>query len=190
MNDKTLIIKAASSLSQLLDAVTVYAPRIELISAVITKAVQNNNKILIAGNGGSAAEATHIAAEFTGRFKRERMGWPAISLSTDLSAVTAIANDYGYDKVFARQVEALGSQGDVFIALSTSGNSENLHFGLSEARNRGLTTISLLGKTGGKMKGESDIEIVIPSEDSARIQEVHLHILHIICELVENNLTA
>jgi D-sedoheptulose 7-phosphate isomerase len=189
VDDKTLIIKAASSLSEIIDAITVFAPRIELVATVITKAFQNNKKVLMAGNGGSAAEATHIAAEFTGRFKRERKGWPAISLATDQSAVTAIANDYGYEKVFARQIEALGNEGDVLIVLSTSGNSENLLQAINEAQKQGVTTMALLGKGGGRMKGLTDIEIVIPSDDSARIQEAHLHILHVVCELVENQLT-
>lgn len=167
-----------------------YAQDVVRFSDLVVAALSKGNKMLIAGNGGSASEATHIAAEFTGRFKLERAGWPAISLTTDQSAVTSIANDYGYELVFSRQIEALGQAGDVFVALSTSGNSHNLLKALKKARQQKLVTVALLGKTGGEMKGESDMEFIVPSDDTARIQEVHLHILHTMCELSERQLAS
>jgi D-sedoheptulose 7-phosphate isomerase len=164
------------------------APAIEKAADLIEKALKNGNKVILAGNGGSASQATHIAAEFTGRYKLERKALPGISLSADLSAITAIANDYGYDNVFSRQLEGLGNKGDVFIALSTSGNSENVIKALNTAGKKKIQTISLIGKGGGRMKGMADIDLIIPSSNTPRIQECHLMILHIICEVVENSL--
>ena len=165
-----------------------FSAEIEKAANIIVNALRNNKKILLAGNGGSASMSSHIAAEFTGRYKIERKPLPAIALTTDLSAVTAIGNDYGFDAVFERQIEALGNEGDVFIALSTSGNSQNLVKASAKARKIKINVIGLLGKDGGKMKNTSSVEIIIPSHDTARIQEAHLMILHIICELVDNEL--
>ena len=160
-------------------------PQIEKASKIVEKALSKGNKVILAGNGGSSSQASHIAAEFTGRYKKERRSLPSIALSSEMSAVTAIGNDYGYDFVFSRQMEGLGSKGDVFIALSTSGNSINLIKALEVAKKKGITTISLIGKDGGKMKGKADLDIIIPSENTPRIQESHLMVLHIMCELVE-----
>ena len=143
------------------------------------------NKILIAGNGGSAADAQHIAAELTGRFEKERKGLPAIALTTDSSALTAIANDYGYAKVFSRQVEALGSRGDLFIGISTSGNSANIVAAVESAKEQGLATLCLVG-SGGKLPELCDVAIRIPASRTATIQECHIMIGHILCSLIEN----
>ncbi|MBL7056465.1 D-sedoheptulose 7-phosphate isomerase [Candidatus Woesearchaeota archaeon] len=162
--------------------------RIEDCTVLITNCLKNGNKVILAGNGGSGTQATHIAAEFTGRYKMERKALPAISLATDLAAITAIGNDYGFNKIFERQLEALGNKDDVLIALSTSGNSENILRCVEKAKNLGIKVIGLLGRDGGKQKNTSDIEIIIPSDNTPNIQETHLAILHIVCELVEDNL--
>lgn len=150
------------------------------------KALGQGSKILIAGNGGSAADAQHIAAELVGRFEKERAGMAAIALTTDTSALTAIANDYGYQRVFARQLEALGNKGDVFIGISTSGNSGNIVEAVKVAKDKGLHTICLTGN-GGKLPGLCDIAISIPETRTATIQECHIMIGHILCSLIEAN---
>ena len=164
------------------------APQIENAVKIIANALKNNKKILIAGNGGSASQASHIAAEFVGRYKIERKGLPCIALTTDLAAITAIGNDYGFGSVFERQIEALGNDGDVFIALSTSGNSKNIVNAVEKAKKMNIQVIGLLGRDGGKLKNTSKVEIIVPSDNTPRIQEAHLMILHIICELVDNKL--
>lgn len=164
------------------------APQIEEAAKLAVNALKNKKKIILAGNGGSASQASHIAAEFVGRYKLERMALPAIALTTDLAAITAIGNDYGFDGVFERQLQALGDSGDVFIALSTSGNSKNLIKAVEYARKSNIHVIGLLGKDGGQMKNTSNVEIIVPSDNTPRIQEAHLMILHIICELAENEL--
>lgn len=161
---------------------------IEKAARLLTDAIKNSRKILLAGNGGSAEMSAHIAAEFVGRYKMERKALPAIALTTDLAAITAIGNDYGFDRVFERQLEALGREGDVFIALTTSGNSKNLIKAVEKAKELNIQVIGLLGKDGGKMKNTSKVEIIVPSDNTPRIQEAHLMILHIICELVEKEL--
>ena len=165
-----------------------FAMQIERAAKLVINAIKNNKKMLLAGNGGSAAMAMHMAAEFTGRYKLERKALPAIALTTDLAAITAIGNDYGFDTIFERQIEALGNEGDVFIALSTSGNSKNLIKAVEYAKKNNIHVIGLLGKDGGKLKNTSSVEIIVPSDNTPRIQEAHLMILHIICELVEKEL--
>ena len=162
--------------------------QIEKAAKLVIEALKNNKKIILAGNGGSSSMSSHIAAEFTGRYKIERKGMPAISLTTDLAAITSIGNDYGFDSIFERQIEALGNEGDVFIALSTSGNSKNLIKAVEAAKKLNVHVIGLLGKDGGKLKNTSKVEIIVPSDNIPRIQEAHLMILHIICELVEKEL--
>jgi len=152
-----------------------------------TDALARGNKILIAGNGGSAAEAQHLAAEIVGRFVMERSGYPAISLSTDTSILTAVGNDYGFDKIFSRQVDALGSRGDVLLSISTSGNSANIENALRAAKEKGMCTVTLTGKGGGSIKGISDVNVIIPSDITARIQEVHLILIHAWCEIIDAN---
>lgn len=158
---------------------------IEKISRMIISAFKKGSKVLLAGNGGSAADAQHIAAEFVGRYLKDRPALPAIALTTDSSCLTAISNDMGYNKVFSRQLEALGAKGDLLWALSTSGNSVNMVEALKTAKSMGVTTVCLLGKGGGKMKGMGDVELIVPSDDTPRIQEAHITIAHLICEAVE-----
>ena len=145
----------------------------------------SGNKIMFCGNGGSAADAQHLAAELIGRFQKERRSLASIALTTDTSILTAVANDYGYDEVFARQVEGLGRSGDVLIGISTSGNSANVVKAALKARDTGMHTIAFTGEGGGKLKDICDITFAVPSKVTARIQEMHIMVGHIICELVE-----
>lgn len=144
--------------------------------------------ILACGNGGSAAECQHFAAELTGRYRRERPGWPALALTVDTSALTAIGNDYGFERVFARQVEAFGRSGDLLLAISTSGRSPNVVAAAREARARGLAVVALTGATPGALGAEADEVMAVPDADTARVQEVHLTVLHAICDEVERAL--
>ena len=161
------------------------ADGIEKAIEAICSDLKSGKKVLLMGNGGSAADAQHIAGELVGRFKKERKAIPAISLSTDTSILTAIGNDYGFEKVFERQIEALGEKGDVVIGISTSGNSENVYRAMKLAKEIGLITIGLLGNDGGKIKNLSDIPLIVPSKNTPRVQETHITIGHIICEGVE-----
>lgn len=155
---------------------------------IITQAMQRGNKVMLCGNGGSAADSQHIAAEFTGRFYLEREPLPAVALTTDTSALTAIGNDYGYEDIFLRQVKALGQNGDVLVGFSTSGNSKNIVKAMEFAKSKNIINVALTGQSGGKMKELADVLISIPSSDTPRIQESHIMIGHIICELVEKTL--
>ena len=157
------------------------------VAKIITESFKSGNKLLICGNGGSAADAQHIAAEFIGKFyKIDRPALPAIALNTNTSIITALANDFGYDMTFSRQVEGLGQKGDVFITISTSGNSINALEAAKIARDKGMKVISFTGEGGGKLADVSDITIKIPSKNTPIIQNAHISILHIICEIVEN----
>jgi D-sedoheptulose 7-phosphate isomerase len=158
------------------------------VSELLVDAFRERNKVLLFGNGGSAADAQHIAAEFVGRFAFDRPALPALALSVNTSAVTAIGNDYGFDLVFARQIEALGCPGDVAIGISTSGNSPNVLQGIAVAKKRGLHTVALTGAAGGKLKTAADYCICTPSSETPRIQECHILIGHIISELVEQTI--
>jgi D-sedoheptulose 7-phosphate isomerase len=162
-------------------------PMLAAAGAVAT-AVRAGGKVLVFGNGGSAADAQHLSAELVGRLKRERAAIPGIALSTDTSLLTAIANDYGFDRVFARQVEALGRPGDVAIGISTSGSSQNVLAAVAAARAAGLTTVAFTGRDGGPLGRSVDIHVNVPEADTARAQEVHRTLLHILCELVEREL--
>lgn len=161
-------------------------PDIEQACQMITATLQAGNKVLVAGNGGSAADAQHIAAELSGRYVKNRKALPGIALTTDTSAITAIANDYGYDYVFARQVEALASFGDLFIGISTSGNSEVVLRALATAKDYGCKTLGLSGRDGGKMTELCDLNIIVPAQTTARIQEMHILIAHILCQAVDD----
>ncbi len=152
---------------------------------VVSKSFATGGKLLACGNGGSAADCAHLTAEFTGRFVRDRRPYPALCLSAETSLLTAVANDYGYDAVFARQVHAFGRRGDVLIALTTSGNSANILCALEAARGLGVSTIALLGRDGGKARGKADIELLVPNELTARVQEAHKVLIHALCERVE-----
>lgn len=158
------------------------------VSEILIDALQDGGKLFLFGNGGSAADAQHIAAEFVGRFAFDRPALPALALSVNSSCVTAIGNDYGFDAVFSRQIEALGRRGDVAIGISTSGNSPNVINGLLAARKIGLHTVALTGCTSGNLKGASDYCICAPSKETPRIQECHILIGHIIAELVEQTI--
>ena len=153
-------------------------PAVESAGKEIQKAIRQGNKVLTAGNGGSAADALHLAEELVGRFEKERPPWPAVCLCADPTLLTCIGNDYGFKQLFARQVEGIGRLGDILVLFTTSGNSPNLEKALEVARERGLKTIALMGKTGGILKGRSDHEIIVQSDETARIQEVHTFILH------------
>jgi D-sedoheptulose 7-phosphate isomerase len=166
---------------------------IELITADIeagctlfTDAIKGGHKILLAGNGGSAADAQHIAAELSGRFVKDRKALPGIALSTDTSAITSIANDYGYEFVFSRQVEALAQPGDLFVGISTSGNSPGILNAFEAAKQAGCKTLGLSGRDGGKMNGLCDLNIVVPAYVTSRIQEMHILIGHILCKAVDD----
>ena len=160
-------------------------PLILKAAQTVAHSIRNAGKLILVGNGGSAADSQHIAAEFVGRFKADRRALPAIALTVDTSALTCISNDFGYDYVFSRQVNALGNHGDVIIALSTSGNSVSIINALKAARQQGVKTVSFLGCDGGKAKGLAECEIVVPSYNTARIQEMHIFLAHFLCSEVE-----
>ena len=161
---------------------------IKKVSLAIIEAYRNKKKLILFGNGGSAADAQHIAAELVNRFELERMALPAIALTTDTSVLTSIANDYDYSKVFARQAEALAEKGDVVIGISTSGTSLSVIKGMQAAKEKGAKTIGLTGENGGELAKIVDLVLKVPSNDTPRIQEAHITILHIICHLVEREL--
>ncbi|PIP73350.1 MAG: phosphoheptose isomerase [Nitrospinae bacterium CG22_combo_CG10-13_8_21_14_all_47_10] len=154
----------------------------------IKSRLEKGGKLILMGNGGSAADSQHIAAELVGRFKKERRAIPAIALTVDTSSLTALGNDYGFDTIFERQLEALARENDAVVGISTSGNSENVVRALKKANSIGAETIGLVGNNGGKIKEVANLSIVVPSNDTARIQEVHITIGHIICELIEEDL--
>ncbi len=164
------------------------AGQIARIAVRLVETMKIGNKLLIMGNGGSAADAQHFAAEIVGRFKMERPALPAIALSTDTSIITAIGNDYGFERIFSRQVEALAAPGDALIAISTSGNSANILQALLTGRQAGCSAIGLLGKDGGTIKEICDLSLIIPSDDTPRIQEGHITVIHILCDLIEQTL--
>jgi len=165
-----------------------YAETIEQISVKIVESMKKGGKLLIAGNGGSAADSQHFAAEIVGRFVLERKGYPAIALTTDTSILTAIGNDYGYDMVFSRQVEALGNKNDIFIGISTSGNSKNIVNAINVAKEKGIYVIGMTGKDGGVMKDMCDKCLILNYKSTARTQEHHIMSIHLICEYVEAEL--
>jgi len=164
-------------------------PTIAEMAGKLIGTLSRGGKILICGNGGSAADSQHFAAELVGRFEKERRGLPAIALTTDTSILTAIGNDYGFDRVFSRQVEALATPTDLLIGISTSGNSENVLQAIAAAKEIGCVTCGLTGRDGGKIAGAVDLNINIPVQRTARAQEAHLTILHILCELIEADFT-
>ncbi len=161
-------------------------PEIEKTASTIINALKNGNKLLVCGNGGSAADAQHLAGELIVRFETERKSLPAIALTTDTSILTAAGNDYGFDSIFSRQVEALGNKGDVLIAISTSGNSPNILKAIEAAKSKGMEVIGLTGRDGGKMSSLPVQNIIIPSNTTARIQECHILIIHTWCKLIDH----
>jgi D-sedoheptulose 7-phosphate isomerase len=164
------------------------APAIENSVSLLVDAFRGGKKLLVMGNGGSAADAQHFAAEIVGRFKLERRALPAIALSTDTSILTAVGNDYGFDTIFSRQVEAHAQAGDVVVGISTSGNSPNVQAALQLAADKGCRTVALLGKDGGTIKNVAELSLIIPSHDTPRVQEGHITIIHIVCDLLERAL--
>ena len=171
-----------------LEATKALAPDIERAGLMIREALMKGNKILFCGNGGSAADAQHLAAEIVGRFQKERQAYAAIALTVDTSILTAVANDYGYDTVFSRQVQGLGKEGDILVGISTSGNSKNVVAAIAEARKQHMAVIGLTGFGGGKMADLCDVCLAVPSKVTARTQEMHIMIGHILCEIAEETM--
>lgn len=161
---------------------------IVIVAQACVEVYRQGKKTILAGNGGSAADAQHIAAELVGRYGFDRPSIPSLALTTDTSNLTAIGNDYGYDKVFSRQLEGMAQEGDLFIGISTSGNSQNIINAFESAKDRGVTTVALVGRDGGKMAAMADYAIIIPSNVTPRIQESHILIGHILCDIIEKEL--
>lgn len=159
--------------------------KLSILADEIAGAIKKGNKLVLCGNGGSASDALHFAGELIGRFQKERSAWPAIVLNADVATMTAIANDYGYDNVFARQAEGYMKSGDVFVGISTSGNSENVYRAIEVAKRKGAKTAALLGKNGGKIGKQADYPITVPCITTARVQECHIMLIHILCEITE-----
>lgn len=184
----TSIIKSSIAVKEQLLKDEAMVESIQKATEAVRKAFSEGHKVLFCGNGGSAADAQHLAAEFSGRFYTDRNPLPSEALHCNTSYLTAVANDYGYDVVYSRMVKGMGRDGDVLVSLSTSGNSLNIVNAMEQARSLGMINIGLTGETGGKMKDWSDILINVPSKDTPRIQEAHIMIGHIICQLVEEEL--
>lgn len=164
--------------------------KIEDVSQRCVALYRGSNKTILAGNGGSAADAQHIAAELVGRYGFDRPSIPSLALTTDTSNLTAIGNDYGYDQVFSRQLEGMGQEGDIFIGISTSGNSVNIINAFTSAKKKGIMTVALTGRDGGEMAKIADVALVVPSDSTPRIQESHILIGHIICDIIEKEIFA
>lgn len=192
MNSETALEHVTNSLREGADLRNKLArqcgPAIVEGAAMLAECLESGGKLLLFGNGGSAADAQHLAAEFVGRFVKERRALPAIAFTTDSSILTAVGNDYGFDQVFIRQIQALGQPNDVAVGISTSGNSPNVLLALKEASKMGLKTIGLAGKDGGELARCVDVPIVVPASNTARIQECHIAIGHLFCELVEEQM--
>lgn len=163
---------------QLLEVVTSLAEK-------MSNCIQNQGKLVVCGNGGSASDALHFAGEVIGRFQKDRKAWPVVVLNSDVATMTAIANDYGYEEIFARQVEAHVNPNDIFFGISTSGNSQNVYRGFLAAKDIGATTAALLGKDGGIIRDIADYAVIVPCAVTARVQECHILLIHILCELLE-----
>ncbi len=186
-NTKDIIATSISVKQQLLADENIIATVDSCVNAIVT-AFKTGNKVLFCGNGGSAADAQHLAAEFSGRFYTDRPALPADALHCNTSYLTAVANDYSYDVIYSRLLQGIGNKGDVLVGLSTSGNSKNIITAFETAKEKGITTIGLTGASGGAMKTLSDHLLNVPSTDTPRIQECHILLGHIICQLVEENL--
>jgi D-sedoheptulose 7-phosphate isomerase len=180
---------AVSELRDVLDRLNELSAAVEITGNLLVQSLDSGHKLLTCGNGGSAADALHMAEELTGRYLRERRALPAICLNADVTALTCIGNDYGFERIFSRQIEALGQAGDVLVAFSTSGNSRNIILALETARTKGLITILVSGKDGGSAKPLSDHALVVPSATTARIQEVHTLVMHQWLEAIDLHFT-
>lgn len=187
MKTKELFDEALREHKKVIDGLETFYPDIEVIASQISETLKRGNKIMLCGNGGSAADAQHIATEFIVRFRGDfnRRSLPAIALTTDTSLLTACANDYGFDEVFKRQVEGLGNEGDLLIGISTSGNSPNVYKAIKYANEQNIQTVLLAGRDGGTIAGIAQYSIIIPHKNTARIQEAHITIGHILCRLTE-----
>jgi D-sedoheptulose 7-phosphate isomerase len=188
---KNYIIKQIADSAATKQAILENEALLDMIVTVAQECVavyRKGKKTMLAGNGGSAADAQHIAAELVGRYGFDRPSIPSLALTTDTSNLTAIGNDYGYDKVFSRQLEGMGQEGDLFIGISTSGNSQNIINAFESAKERGIATVALVGRDGGKMGQMADFSIIIPSNATPRIQESHILIGHILCDIIEKEL--
>ncbi len=183
---KTIKDEFQSHLETIEKVIETMSSPLEEASKLAVETLKNGNKILLFGNGGSAADAQHIAAELTGRYKTERRGLPGIALTTDTSALTAIGNDYGYDRVFDRQVESLAQKGDLLIGISTSGNSKNVINAFKIGQELGCKVIGFSGRDGGEMNNYCDVNLVVPSNNTPRIQEMHILFGHTICQLIDD----
>lgn len=183
--DSAEVRKSLKASADVLGTLAGQAETIARAARAIVACLKRGGKVLAAGNGGSAAEALHLSEELIGRFQSNRRALPSVALVADPTALTCIANDFGYDAVFSRQVEGLGARGDVLVLFSTSGRAPNLAQALERARGRGMTTICLLGRDGGPLAGKGDIDVIVPGSDTARIQEAHQVIVHIVLEFVE-----
>ncbi len=170
---------------QVIDSLKSFEPVVERIAAAMLTALRGGHKILICGNGGSGCEAQHLAAELVGHYKRDRPALPAIALSADGALLTCLGNDFAFEDIFVRQVEALGNPGDVLMVFSTSGNSRNVLRALETAHRRGMISIALLGRKGGAASGQADLELIVANDETARIQEAHQFLLHALMDLVE-----
>ena len=190
MNEIKNIIKSAIDLNRLVLQSDTLLGQIKTVSEVLTQCFEDGNKVMFCGNGGSAADAQHLAAEFSGRFYLDRKALPAEALHCNSSYLTAVANDYSYDLIYSRLLEGIGKKGDVLVGITTSGNSKNIINAFIMAKEIGIQTIALTGETGGELKNHANLLINIPSLDTPRIQECHILIGHIICYLVEKNLFA
>ena len=187
MNMKNMIQNEMQEHKETIDKVIETLPQeVETACKIAVDTINAGNKILLCGNGGSAADAQHVAAELIGRYKKERRGLAAIALTTDTSALTAIANDYAYEDIFSRQIEGLAKSGDMIIGISTTGNSDNVIRAFEMGRKLGCKTVGLSGKDGGMFTGKCDLNIVVPSDTTARIQEMHILIGHMICQSIDD----
>jgi D-sedoheptulose 7-phosphate isomerase len=185
MDNTELLRKALADHQGVMTQLSSLLPEIDKVGQVMRTCLQRGNKILLMGNGGSAADSQHIAAEIVGRYKRERRGLPAIALTTDTSILTAVGNDYGFDQVFSRQVEALCDAQDVVVGISTSGNSANVVKAIEVAKQAGGITVLLSGGTGGKLAAMCDYKLIMPAKETARVQEAHLFVAHSLCEIMD-----
>jgi D-sedoheptulose 7-phosphate isomerase len=184
------LVERAHALSTALTTLATESDRIADAAKFIVAALVSGHKVLVCGNGGSAAETQHFVGELVGRFRRERDPWPALALTADTAVLTAIANDYGFERIFARQVAAFGGSGDLLVGLSTSGNSPNVVNAAAEARVLGMRVVALTGQRPSRLGTLADAEIAVPASETALVQEVHSVLVHLICEIVESHLTA
>ena len=179
-----IFVENSEELRKVLGNTKEYHLQLEQITKHLKEVFRQGNKVLVAGNGGSAAEAQHLSDEMVGRYKKDRRAYPVIALTADTAVITCVGNDYGYDQIFARQVDALGQKGDVLIGLTTSGTSKNILEATSVAHDKGMTVIAFMGQK-GIFKDIADLALTVPSKTNARVQELHLHAIHLLCEKFE-----